>query len=70
MYDFKPGDRVQIDVGLILGGARKTRGVGVVVETRCGYTETQVRWGGSAMYGEWCQTHDLVPVADTWEATK
>jgi hypothetical protein len=70
MYDFKPGDKVQIDPALVNGGSRKSRGVGVVVDTHRASTETQVSWYGSTTYGEWYQTRNLVPVADTRGATR
>ena len=67
MYDFKPGDKVQVDPALVNSKVRQSQGIGIVVETRCGYTETQVRWPNTIGYGEWHKTCDLVPVAQMRE---
>jgi hypothetical protein len=62
MYDFKPGDQVQVDPALVTGKARVGRGVGVVKEVRRAGTETRVVWSDeNNTYGEWTPTHDLVP---------
>ena len=68
MYDFKPGDKVQVDPALVNSKVRQSQGIGIVVETRCGYTETQVRWPNTTGCGKWHKTHDLVPMAQMKEA--
>lgn len=67
MYDFKPGDKVQIDPALVNGGARVNKGVGVVGWTDRGGTECAVRWPGTEGY-VYAQTRDLAPLAQMKEA--
>ena len=68
MYDFKPGDKVQIDPALVNGGARKSKGIGVVMAARDAGTQTFVCWPSTEHART--PTRDLVPVADTREAAR
>ena len=77
MYDFKSGDKVQMDPAVTWF---MQRGVGVVVSTNNGGTQTQVDWPerykrptsertsdrrirANSAPRQWVQTRDLVPVA-------
>ena len=68
MYDFKPGDKVQIDPALVNSGFRKHRGVGTVVNTREGGTEARIIWPGEGGLYTFSQTRDLIPVMQIREA--
>ena len=67
MYDFKPGDKVQVDPALVNGGARRNKGIGVVIGTERGGTECAVHWPDTKNCYVYAQTRDLVPVAGTKE---
>ena len=66
MTDFKAGDLVQIDPALICGGARKSRGVGTILETGDGGTRCCVVWSDDAE--PYVPTRDLVLVSKSKEA--
>ena len=68
MYDFKPGDKVQIDPALVNGGARSLHGVGTVTGVHQGATRITVDWGNGTV--TYVPSRDLVPVADTREAAR
>ena len=70
MYDFKPGDKVQIDPALVNSGLRKRRGIGTVLGARAAGTETKVIWPGEGGLYVFVPTQDLAPVADTLEAER
>ncbi len=63
MYDFKIGDKVQVDPALVLSKtSHRARGVGTVERTANGGTSTFVKWPNETIAS--CeQTRDLVPVA-------
>ena len=65
MYDFKFGDRAQIDPALVNGGLCTQRGVGVITSTGSGGTQTKVTWKDGTQ--SCVPARDLVPVAQTRE---
>lgn len=68
MTNFKVGDKVMLDPALVCGGARKSRGAGVVVATRSGGTRADVRWSsrhdGGDILNEAIATWELVLVSN------
>ena len=66
MYDFKPGDKVQIDPALVISKLLKRRGIGTVLGTRAAGTEAKVIWSGDGGLYTFVPTRDLVPVAGTF----